>query len=47
MVQGVCTALIIGVIIYTTFYDFQDLPFVKKKLDQYEPQSKQKDRDAP
>jgi regulator of sigma E protease len=46
MVQGVCTALIIGVIIYTTFYDFQDLPFVKKKLDQYEPQSK-KDRDAP
>jgi regulator of sigma E protease len=47
MVQGVCTALIIGIIIYTTFYDFQDLPFVKKKLDQYEPQSKQKDRDAP
>jgi regulator of sigma E protease len=47
MVQGVCTALIIGVIIYTTFYDFQDLPFVKKKLDQYEPQSKQKDRDTP
>jgi regulator of sigma E protease len=47
IVQGACTALIIGVIIYTTFYDFQDLPFVKKKLDQYEPQSKQKDSDAP
>jgi len=47
IVQGACTALIIGVIIYTTFYDFQDLPFVKKKLDQYEPQSKQKDTDAP
>lgn len=47
IVQGACTALIIGVIIYTTFYDFQDLPFVKKKLDQYEPQSKQKDADAP
>jgi regulator of sigma E protease len=47
IVQGACTALIIGVIIYTTFYDFQDLPFVKKKLDQYEPASKQKDPDAP
>ncbi len=47
IVQGTCTALIIGVIIYTTFYDFQDLPFVKKKLDQYEPQSKEKDTDTP
>ena len=47
IVQGACTVLIIGVIIYTTFYDFQDLPFVKKKLDQYEPASKPRDSDAP
>jgi regulator of sigma E protease len=46
VVQGVCTALIIGIIVYTTFFDVQDLPFVKKKLDQFEP-AQAKDRDAP
>jgi regulator of sigma E protease len=45
-VQGFCTAVIIGVILYITFFDLQDLPFVRKKLDQYEPQ-KQKDQGAP
>jgi regulator of sigma E protease len=30
VVQGVCTAVIIGVIIYITFFDVQDLPFVQK-----------------
>jgi regulator of sigma E protease len=39
IIQGTCTALIIGVIIYTTFFDVQDLPFIRKKLDQLEPQS--------
>lgn len=45
-VQGFCTAVIIGVILYITFFDLQDLPFVRKKLDQYEPQ-KQKESGAP
>jgi regulator of sigma E protease len=36
IVQGVCTALIIGVIIYITFFDVQDLPFVRQKLDKYD-----------
>jgi len=47
IIQGTCTALIIGVIIYTTFFDVQDLPFIRKKLDQLEPQSHATPRDAP
>jgi regulator of sigma E protease len=35
-VQGACTILIIGVIIYITFFDIQDLPFVRHKLEKYE-----------
>ncbi len=35
-VQGFCTALIVGVILYITFFDIGDLPFVRKKLDQIE-----------
>ena len=45
-VQGFCTAVIIGTIIYITFFDVQDLPFVRKKLDQFENQ-KQKEPGAP
>jgi regulator of sigma E protease len=37
-VQGFCTVLIAAVILYITFFDLQDLPFVRKKLDQFEPQ---------
>lgn len=47
-VQAACTALIIGVIIYITFFDIQDLPFVRQKLDKYEPKTNQKpDNGAP
>ena len=47
-VQGACTVLIIGLIVYITFFDVQDLPFVKHALDKYAPQSQQaKDRDVP
>jgi regulator of sigma E protease len=47
VVQGTCTILIVGVIIYITFFDLQDLPFVKHALDKYAPQSQAKDRDVP
>ena len=47
-VQGVCTLLIVGLIVYITFFDIQDIPFVKHALDKYMPQSSQtKDRDLP
>jgi regulator of sigma E protease len=47
-VQGVCTLLIVGLIAYITFFDIQDIPFVKHALDKYMPQSSQtKDRDLP
>ena len=47
-VQGACTLLIIGVIVYITFFDVQDIPFVKHALDKYVPQSAEtKDRDLP
>ena len=47
-VQGVCTLLIVGLLLYITFFDFQDLPFVKHALDKYAPPSSQaKDRDLP
>jgi regulator of sigma E protease len=47
VVQGTCTVLIVGVIIYITFFDLQDLPFVKHALDKYAPHSQAKDRDLP
>jgi len=48
VVQGVCTLLIIGAIAYISFFDVQDLPFVKRVLDKYSPQSqKAKDQDVP
>src|SRR5437868_377496 len=47
VVQGVCTVLIIGAIAYISFFDVQDLPFVKSVLDKYAPQSQTKDRDVP
>src|SRR6202030_1297946 len=47
-VQGTCTLLSVGVIIYITFFDLQDIPFVKRALDKYAPQSqKAKDQDVP
>ncbi len=45
-VQGFCTVLIVGVILYITFFDIEDLPFVRKKLDQME-QTKPKGSGAP
>jgi regulator of sigma E protease len=45
-VQGFCTVVIISVIVYITFFDIQDIPFVRRKLDQSETQ-KQKDTGAP
>jgi regulator of sigma E protease len=47
-VQGVCTLLIVGLIVYITFFDIQDIPFVRHALDKYMPQSSQtKNRDLP
>src|SRR5438132_57279 len=34
VVQTSCAALIIGYMLYITFFDVQDLPFVRKQLDQ-------------
>ena len=42
VVQGVCTVLIIGAIAYISFFDVQDIPFVKRMLDKYAPQQSQK-----
>ncbi len=36
LIQTACAALIIGYMLYVTFYDAQDLPFIQKKLDQLE-----------
>ena len=38
VVQTSCAVLIIGYMLYVTFFDVQDLPFIRKKLDQLEPQ---------
>jgi regulator of sigma E protease len=42
VVQTSCAVVIIGYMLYITFFDVQDLPFVRKKLDQYESQSSTK-----
>jgi regulator of sigma E protease len=39
VIQTGCAALIIGYMLYVTFYDAQDLPFIKSKLDRFESQS--------
>jgi regulator of sigma E protease len=47
-VQGTCTLLIIGLIVYISFFDVQDWSFVKRFLDKHAPQSqKAKDQDLP
>ena len=40
VVQTSCAVLIIGYMLYITFFDVQDLPFVRKKLDQFEAPAK-------
>ena len=41
IVQTSCAVLIIGYMLYVTFFDVQDLPFVKSKLDKLETQQVQ------
>lgn len=38
MIQTGCAVLIIGYMLYVTFYDAQDLPFIRNKLDKMETQ---------
>jgi regulator of sigma E protease len=47
VIQTSCAVVIIGYMLYITFFDVQDLPFVRKKLDQYEAQSSGKNREGP
>jgi hypothetical protein len=39
--------VIIGYMLYITFFDVQDLPFVRKRLDQFEAQSQPKNSQTP
>ena len=47
VVQTTCAVVIIGYMVYITFFDVQDLPFVRKKLDQFEAQSSTKNSQTP
>ena len=47
VVQTGCAVVIIGYMLYITFFDVQDLPFVRKKLDQLEVQAPAKNSQAP
>ena len=47
VVQTSCAVLIIGYMLYITFFDVQDLPFIRKRLDQLEPQSRANGTQAP
>ena len=47
VVQTSCAVMIIGYMLYITFFDVQDLPFVRKKLDQFETQSSGKKSQTP
>jgi regulator of sigma E protease len=47
VVQTSCAVVIIGYMLYITFFDVQDLPFVRKKLDQLEAQSPSKNSQTP
>lgn len=46
-VQTSCAVVIIGYMLYITFFDVQDLPFVRKRLDQLEAQSPAKNSQTP
>ena len=39
LIQTGCAVLIIGYMLYVTFYDAQDLPFIRNKLDKMDSQS--------
>src|SRR5438046_786087 len=47
VVQTSCAVVIIGYMLYITFFDVQDLPFVRKRLDRFEAHSGAKDTQAP
>ncbi len=47
VVQTSCAVVIIGYMLYITFFDVQDLPFVRKRLDQLEAQSPAKNNQTP
>src|SRR4029450_8998264 len=47
VVQTSCAVVIIGYMLYITFFDVQDLPFVRKTLDQFEAQSTAKNSQTP
>ena len=47
VVQTSCAVMIIGYMLYITFFDVQDLPFVRKRLDQLEAQSPGKNSQTP
>src|SRR5437667_8432095 len=47
VVQTSCAVMIIGYMLYSTFFDVQDLPFVRKRLDQLEAQSPVKNSQTP
>jgi len=47
VVQTSCAVVIIGYMLYITFFDVQDLPFVRKRLDQLEAQSPAKNGQTP
>src|SRR5438477_491047 len=47
VIQTSCAVLIVGYMLYITFFDVQDLPFVRKKLDQLEAQSPGKNSQMP
>ena len=47
VIQTSCAVVIIGYMLYITFFDVQDLPFVRKRLDQLESQSPSKNSQAP
>src|SRR5881227_2325638 len=47
VVQTSCAVVIIGYMLYITFFDVQDLPFVRKRLDQLEAQSPGKNSQTP
>jgi regulator of sigma E protease len=47
VVQTSCAVVIIGYMLYITFFDLQDLPFVRKGLDHFEAHSAAKDTQTP
>jgi len=47
VIQTSCAVVIIGYMLYITFFDVQDLPFVRNKLDQLESQAHAKNTQVP